>query len=267
MGGINIRSPFGQSDPHGIHELHGLRREDSGLGSRTGILPHALLDLPSAQHFCQAVDYGPLSLPNAIIKPGSALKTFTLHQRGPPSFTDCGSCHRDWAPPVIPGAINRYHCLFNLPIEYPIPPIHLEANAVLLAPILAMFDRADIMVAEPNTGTPIPLRTPISKEAFEGTTVEIYNYIRTYRIPVNVWSRVTCPQKRSSIIDHVLEPESLSYHQKRLDQALPGVWEGKVKLRNWEEAPVCSACGYDLKVAFRAGYSDPKSGDGHLEQW
>jgi hypothetical protein len=266
MGGINPPGPFGQKHPLGFHELHGLRREDSGPGDRTGVLPHALLDLPSAQHYCQAVAYGPLALPNMTIKPGSALKTFTMHQSGIPAFTNCDSCHKDWAPPVILGAINRYHCPLNLPVTYPIPPIHLEDNAILLRPILAMFTRANIMVAEPITGTPMPLKSHVGKEAFEGTLVEIYNFVRTYEVPINVWEKVTCRQKRSFIINHVLKPQSLAYHQFRLDQALPEVWKGKVKLRNWEDAPVCSACGYDLKVDFRSTYSEPKSVDGHLEQ-
>jgi hypothetical protein len=78
MGNIATSMPCGISDPLAPHGLHGQTREKDGFGSRTGVLPHALLDLPSAQHYCQAVDYGPLSLPGKIIKPKSALKTFTI---------------------------------------------------------------------------------------------------------------------------------------------------------------------------------------------
>jgi hypothetical protein len=133
---------------------------------------------------------------------------------------------------------------------------------MLLAPILAMFNRPDIVIADPNNGTPMPLRGHDIREAIEVTSVGIYNFVRTYKIPTAVWRDVTSLKKRSFIINHVLKPESLAYHQFRLDQALPEVWKGKVKLMNWEEAPVCSACGYDLKVDFRAQYPKNATADG-----
>ena len=207
-------------------------------------LPHALLDLPAVQHYCQSVGYGPLALPSNVILPKSPIQTFTSHQLGTSMFLPYQYCRPDTSPPIVLGAINRYYVVNakNVDLRFD---ADLPFIATLLIPIVAMFFRGDIAIADPESGAPIPLGDLGSGPLFDGTTIEIYNFVRThhlskkYRLPKN-------ELKRQAKIIGVLPPQSLSFFQESLDKDLPEAWKGKVKFRNWEEAPPCPACGFDL---------------------
>ena len=208
-------------------------------------LPHALLDLPTVQHYCQSVAYGPLALPNKVIMPKSTIQTFTSHQPGTPVFFSYKDCHPDNSPPIVLGAINRYYvdcaCNFALPLDTD----HLDDYATILRPIETMFYRPVITIADPNTGAPISLNGELSSEMIEGTEIEIYNFVRTYQLHKK-YQLSKNKSKRGAMFEGGLPPRSLAFFQDRLEQLLPKVWKGRVKLGNWEDAPLCSACGYDL---------------------
>jgi hypothetical protein len=65
--------------------------------------------------------------------------------------------------------------------------------------------------------------------SFEGTTLEIYNYVSHKRYTKSTDGTV-------SLTHH------LSEAQKECDQ-FAGKWKGKVFLKNKEDCPPCSACG------------------------
>jgi len=231
-----------------------LKREPEGSDG-IKILAQALLDLPTVQHYCQAVAYGPLSLPNQIVKPESALKTYTHHQRGTPLFCECLDCHENHSPPIVLGAINRYHCKTSHGIPHPFPSMMETVIETYLAPIIAMFARPDVMVADPETGKPTPYDGGNHDQIIEGTEIELYNYIRVYRlneIRQNPFMFLECPDKMGT-----LPAQSLSYFQTTLDAALPERWRGKVVLKDREQAPPCIACGYDFQQEF----------EDQLERW
>ena len=250
-GGIGGHTPFGHTAPHG-RSMGG-----ATFGFRTKTLPHALLDLSTTEHYCQAVAYGPLSLPNKIIKPKTELKTFTHHLKNMATFCiNCEDCHVHWSPPIILGAINRYYCSSALAIPYPISPDYQHVLLNYVSAIVGMVTRAGITIAHPITGNPIPYAGSLSDAVVKGTTIEIYNFIRAVRYP-----------KANASIDILLKyqdtmatlpPLSLSFFQDLLNQALPDIWKGKVKLLDKEDAPLCPACGFDLQEEVQYRTSSPQ---------
>lgn len=73
------------------------------------ILALALIDIPTVQHYCQAVNHGPLAIPSIVFEPRSLLQTFTHHTRCTPLFTPFPAYQLERAPPIILGAVNRYY--------------------------------------------------------------------------------------------------------------------------------------------------------------
>jgi hypothetical protein len=88
-----------------VEQIYSCRFEDNAK-----ILPHALINLPTIRNYCQTVFYGPLALPNKIIKVESALQTFTTHFRGSQTFSNCLTVQELRSPKIILGATNRYFC-------------------------------------------------------------------------------------------------------------------------------------------------------------
>jgi hypothetical protein len=239
------------------------RRLHDDFEKQCKTLPHALLDLPTVKHYCQAVAYGPLSLPNRTIKPKTRIISYTLHQRGTPMFCSCVDCFEDHSPPIILGAINRYYCDGDRLIPSSINPHHYPQFSEYLKPVLAMFARPDVIIADPETGTPIPFQGRINSKSHKGTTVEIYDYFRTVDIGFRTLSDIHEAMSKRSPTYGSLSPQSLSFFQESLDQALPEIWRGKVKLKNREEAPSCQACGFNPQEAFEADLSTSETRTGN----
>jgi hypothetical protein len=214
------------------------------------LLAPALLDIPSVQHYCQAVAHGPLALPGRTIISQSALKTFTLHHhRERLIFCNCErSCDHTHSPPIILGAINRYYCQNRGYDSDPITPQFANGwSRKILMPILQMLCRPVLSIADPETGKMLPFKGEITAELLEGTQIEIYNIFRTYRADKSLRKKI----KKNKKIVETLPPQSLSWFQNTLegylDQCCSG-WVGRVKFYNREDAPLCPACGYDFRV-------------------
>jgi hypothetical protein len=74
-------------------------------------------------------------------------------------------------------------------------------------------------------------------DRIEQTTIEIYNYIRHVNMQ-KVIRRLVTDGGDGSIL-----PSDLRHIQKLLDSML-GKWKGRVILKNREDCPPCSACGF-----------------------
>jgi hypothetical protein len=212
---------------------------------RSRILAHTLLDLPTVQHYCQGVCYGPLALPNRLLISKSALKTFTIHHRGRPLFCIClMNCDHTHQPPIILGAVNRYFCKALAYIPLPIQPESEAKWLRFLLPIFTMLCRPAISLADPATGETVPFEGEITAELIKGTQVEIYDFVRTHLCDKSLRKKI----KKDVGIVKTLPPQSLSWFQDKLDEMLAKCtegWVGRVKLLNREEAPLCPACGFD----------------------
>jgi hypothetical protein len=137
------------------------------------------------------------------------------------------------------GAINRYHCLNSLNFPSPLDGFDVNKLANLIPPVIAMFARPEITIAHPDTGLPIAYEGEEDVGMFNGTTIEIYNYVRTAEwVEMRDYTEFikvqTCPP-----------PQSISVFQDLLEQALPDIWKGRVRFMNSEDAPPCPACGFD----------------------
>lgn len=217
-------------------DLEELNSDD--FGNCYKFLPHALIDLPTIQHYCQSVGYGPLSLPDLIIKPESSLKTITFHGWRMPLFCRCEK-HYEKHPPIILGAINRYYCPWPMSIPTPMDNGQFRQYACsMLEPIIAMFDRR-VMMAHPVTGEPFPYLKGVDDALFENTVIEIYDFVRSID---RICNKTGLPV--SVVPDTIVEA-----FQKKLDSHLPPVWKGKVWLKKREEGPPCEACGLHPKDA------------------
>lgn len=209
------------------------------------VLSHALIDLPTIKDYCQTVAYGPLALPNKIIKVKSSLQTFTYHLRGAGTFSRCPTAQQIRSPPIIIGAMNRYFCQLAVHASYPLDRATDDELVAHLEPIIAMFNRP-AHTADSTTGESIDYNGDIN--AFRGTKVEIYDYIRTVDKAKLDSSGRACLDPTEVVA--ALPPQSLSFLQGTLDEALPEQWKGKVVFKNREDAPLCPACGLSLQEEF-----------------
>ena len=214
--------------------------------STSKILPHALIDLPTVQHYCQAVAFGPFALPARIIQPvSSSLRTYTQHERGDAMFSPCLTLQELRSPPVILGASNRYYCYATHYVRYPLDPqMHQKGAESLLRPIVTMLNRP-VYMADPFTGEPVQTKETVTFDMTKDTQVVIYNYIRLVE-------REKLQASSLEPIDpfHIIEsipPMDLIFFQGYLEHLLPDAWKGKVRLANREEAPPCAGCGHDME--------------------
>jgi hypothetical protein len=229
--------------------------ENFDMTSKT--LPHALIDLPTVEFYCQAVSYGPLALPNKTIKPLSPIKCYTQHQRGTAMFTNC-RCHQEARSPTpIVGAVNRYYGL----TQHHVGVAHDMGEAgfigcppaEMFGPIIAMLNRK-VYNADPSTGQPVPLEGDIGPDMHRDTRVHIYGYIRAHD------SQSLLP----SIFGGSKTPSNpLKPFQDYLERMLPQAWKGKVKLFNSERAPPCTGCGFSLQRE----HCISRNPDGYMEAW
>jgi hypothetical protein len=222
------------------------------------ILPLALIDIPTVQHYCQAVGHGPLAAPGIIYQPQTPPQTFTHHPRGAPLFESHPATGQVLAFPIIVGSINRYYDELPCHIPYPWLPDSASQISLVLAPIKAMLMRST-KVADPVSGRPIDPKSNNEgkSDPFKDTLIEIYNCIR-------IVHRSNYDANDAQPIDPAIEnrdlvPNDLGVCQRLLDDHLPEVWKGKVWLKNREEAPPRAACGFDIKEQFSAAIAQIKS--------
>jgi hypothetical protein len=174
------------------------------------------------------------------------------HLKNMATFCDkCPDCYVHWSPPIILGTMNRYYCSSAVVVSHPVSAYYHELFANSVGAIVAMVDRSGIYVAHSVTGNPIHEAGDSGKEMIQETIIEIYNFVRTVHYPKANRSIEIMTASQDTMA--ALPPRSLSFFQDLLDQALPEVWKGKVKLMDKEEAPLCPACGFDLqeKVLYR----------------
>lgn len=223
------------------------RRFNPRFEATSKVLPHAFIDLPTVQDYCQAVSNGPLALPSKIIKVKSPLRIFTHHPRGGHFFSSCSHGHEIRSPPIILGAINRYYTEKALLIPYfenGHPRINVKS---LLEPLVAMLSRRAVYVANPVTGVPTIYHGPSSD--FDGTVIEVYGYVRLLpRWMLDSSLRASLDPANNM---HDLPPQALAMFQATLDRDLPSKWKGKVWLKNREDAPPCPACGLNPEEEFQ----------------
>jgi len=105
-----------------------------------------------------------------------------------------------------------------------------EDIAHYLEPLKVMLNEIPVLDVEPNESKTVPFDSISLKE----TKVEIYDYIRH--------CTVSGPGLDINTIER--HPTDLSRIQSILDGKI-GRWKGKVFLKNREDCPPCSACGFE----------------------
>jgi hypothetical protein len=101
------------------------------------------------------------------------------------------------------------------------------------------FSRTDGVTIPPSKDT-----LHIKTISLDNTVIELYNYIRVVE-RVNE-GELSFPIQRGYTARACRPAQSLDKIQKKLDQDLPARWQGKVVFKNREDAPACTACGFDL---------------------
>jgi len=190
-------------------------------------IPLLLASLPSVKHYCQQSPIGLLALPNRILKIEHPPEIVTVHHPG--LFVETGAL---WLPPIVLGATNRYMCNgINLLLSSDKPGTILppEDIAHYLEPLKVMLNEIPVLHVESNESKTVPFDSVSLKD----TKVEIYDYIRH--------CTVSGPGLDINTIKR--HPTDLSRVQSILDEKI-GRWKGKVFLKNREDCPPCSACGF-----------------------
>jgi hypothetical protein len=173
MGGIGERI-YNSDSAYAVEKV--LTKRCNGRGR---ILALSLLDLPTAQHYCQSVAFGPLALHNRLLISKSALKTFTIHLEATHilqlqvrlrsySFTTDRPRSCQWI------SLQDPH-LCPLPIAPEPEPKWLR----ILISIITMLCRPTISLANPETGETVPFKGGITAELMESTRIEMHDFVRT----------------------------------------------------------------------------------------
>jgi hypothetical protein len=190
-------------------------------------IPLFLANLPSVKHYCQFSPVGPLALPNQTLQLEHPPEFVTIHRPG--LFSELGPA---WRPPIVLGSTNRLMCnganwcLSSVAFGATVP---LENIARYLQPLEEMLSEITVLSARVKQQTSILSNSvPI-----DNTKIEIYNYIRH------------CTFSGAADIQTAdCRPTDLSQIQAILDARI-GRWKGKVFLKNREDCPPCSACGFE----------------------
>jgi hypothetical protein len=189
-------------------------------------IPLFLANLPSVKHYCQSSPVGPLALPNLTLQIEHHPDIVTNHRPG--LIADLGPA---WRPPIVLGSTNRLMCNgthFYLSSDTPGAPIPAENIIRYLGPLEEMLSKNPVL----RLGVTQHTTVPFNSVSLENTKIEIYDYIRHC-----TFSGVADIQTADS------RPTDLSQIQSILDARI-GRWKGKVFLKNREDCPPCSACGF-----------------------
>jgi hypothetical protein len=190
-------------------------------------LPFFFANLPSVAHYCEWSTTGPLAFPNQTIKVDRPPKIITIH--APTMLEELGPF---WFPPIMLGATNRL--MFNssnlicsnitgaASITY-------ESMVSFMSPLEEMFGGIPVIQATADGYEAVPFDTV----SLDNTRVEIYDYVR--HCTFSDMSDMKTADSR---------PTDLSEIQSIFDERI-GSWKGKVFLKNREDCPPCSACGFE----------------------
>jgi hypothetical protein len=205
-------------------------------------LPLALLSLSTVRHYCQSVQVGPLALPATLQEVTAPLETFTFHAvpgHGPSHFIN-------GLPPIIIGAVNRYHFSCNhliVSMDGETPLIDMVQIKRIMMIVVGMIKR-ELLPAVTNS---------ISQDEYEkldtpdigNTTVEFYDLIRHVQIhPPEVGLEYPFFGSRARwLADR--PSRCLGIFQKMITEQNFGEWSDKIVFKNREDAPPCAACGLD----------------------
>jgi hypothetical protein len=188
-------------------------------------LPTALLNLPTAQHYCQSSMLGPLAIPNMGYRPTYPPKIVTFHYPHPYGFWDPNK-----RPPIVFGSINRFMSPNPFVLHIPDGGNMRMVGGLreVFSPLLNMLDFFEPVSFQ--TGDEIHSQYLDNESQIDptitGTILEVYNFIDL--------------RGRGS------SAKNLAKLQKVLDTVL-GPWTGKVILKEKSDCPPCSACGYAYK--------------------
>lgn len=205
-------------------------------------VPHFFLTLPSVEHYCQSIQGGPLALAHHKITASHVPKIVTMH---PKNINVKGQLR--FSPPIVLGAVNRW--MIDNPIIY----LTDVEWAVSLNDVMgALMTLANVIHSSAQTlsihPTEIELSDPglVPINPFEGTTIEIYAYIRhmymSDRLAGDDWD------PKVGFEGPKFQVSNNRRFQALLDPMLGG-WRGKVFLKNAEDCPPCSACGFQGPTA------------------
>lgn len=205
-------------------------------------IPLALLSLPTVRHYCQSVQVGPLALPSQLQEVKAPLETFTYHAvpgHGPSHFIN-------GLPPIILGAVNRYHFYSNhvvVSMDGQTPLIEEEEIKRIMMIVVAMVKRNSLpVVTNPMSEDQyIKLPTP----DISGTSIEFYDLVRHVQIhPPEIG--LDYPFLGNGARWLADRPSKcLGVFQSLITESNFGAWSDKTILKHREDAPPCAACGLD----------------------
>ena len=207
------------------------------------MMPRLLINLPSVNHVCQTGQFGPLALVpvrSGVYKMANPPAVFNYHPTLPSVHCSCSEV----IGPIFVGAINRhfYNCIYAIEdIEPNMWTVIQESR--IIGEISQFFD-SPTLEYDPNDESHLA-----ESDDLGDTKVELYDYFRvTLPIP---GGRPKFQVPRGYSIRGARPATSLEHWQSLLDEALPQKWKGRVILKNREEAPPCTACGWDMKEEWR----------------
>lgn len=183
-------------------------------------LPSVLLALPSVKHYCQSSMLGPLAIANCLYKPTNPPRTATFHYPHPYGFWDLNKL-----PPIVLGSINRYmtpQCttLYSVSDD---DEIRMTGGIrFAFEPLIEMLESFKPVIVQKGDQM---AGQHIDTSMTANTVIEVYNYVQ-------LSTNTSAPTS------------NLSKLQRALDRVAGPSWEGRVFLKNKEDCPPCSACGF-----------------------
>lgn len=192
-------------------------------------VPLYLIDLPRVDHYCQRLPIGPLALPHHVIKVANPPAIVTIHTAD--MLNENGLA---WLPPIVLGTTNRYmiRCANHLLCSNKAGEDKLATRVPKVLHILKYL-LADRPVLHINSDDQFEL-LPFSSFSLDNTRIEIYDYIRYFK-----FNSIMDPFPKSND-----SPLDLAPIQSIFNENI-GRWKGKVFLKNRNECPPCSACGFE----------------------
>jgi hypothetical protein len=183
-------------------------------------IPLFFASLPNVKHYCQWIPTGPLALPTRIIKIDNPPEIVTIHY--PHMLEDWGP---QWIPPIVLGTTNRYMFKSNNGVcsRDSGEDMRFDQLAYFVAPMMHMLSPHPVLHVKSNGHEYVPF----DSVSLNNTRLEMYDYIR------------------HSSLDDINDdsPNDLIHIQRLFDERI-GRWKGKVFLKNREDCPPCSACGF-----------------------